>query len=266
MIPFFYSHIIFIPKKHLNLYSESTPTTMKYTLRILILITLSALSLSVLAKKDIQGNKNVKTQTITVDSEFKGIHVSDGISLIINQSETPSIKAEMDANLHEYLKVEIIDQVLHISFIEKIGKRKASNVYIEFENIKSLSVDKEADITNSTLIWCLSNITLAADTEGSMNLNLKAEKIILTSKDNSEIELKGTCDFLKADCNTGSSLVANELITLKADLVASEESDISVYVRESIKAKANVDSNIECIGEPIDKEIDPLSVGTIFIK
>lgn len=238
---------------------------MKLFLKFFIFILLSSLSLSSLAKKDIQGNKNVKTRSITVDSEFNGIHVSDGISLILSQSKKTSIKAEMDANLHEYLLLEVIDQVLHISFKEKIGKRKASNVYVKSSNLNHLSADKEADITNLVL-WSLTSISLNADNGGSISLSLKAEKIKLSANNNSEVELKGTCGFLTADCNTGSSLVANELIIQKADLVASEESDITVLVKESFKAKANVDSNIECIGNPIDKEIDPLSVGTIFIK
>jgi len=238
---------------------------MKIHLKLFIVIAFSLLSLSSFAKKEIQGNKNVKTRTITIESEFSGVHVSDGISLIISTSKKISIKAEMDGNLHDYLLTEVKDGILHISFKEKIGKRKASNIYVKSNNIKSLSVDEEADITNSVLLT-IPSLSLNSNTGGSMNLNLKADKIVLNANDNSEIELIGTCQFLVANCNTGSSLEANELITQKAELVASEESDIAVFVKEKIKVKANVDSSIECSGDPIEKEIDPLSVGTIFIK
>lgn len=213
----------------------------------------------------IEGNKNVVSENRSLDGDFTSIKVSQGIDVFLSQESDVKLKVEMDENLHELLLTEIVGDELQISFKENVGRRKASNVYLSMPEIKAIRTSSGADVQAHEMIEA-DEIKLKASSGSQIEILINATRISCYSSSGSDIELSGSCDDLIAESSSGSKIEAESLKAKTVKVNASSGSNIDVYASESIVAKASSGADVDCIGNPNNKDISKSSGGSVSIR
>ena len=96
--------------------------------KILLLILIISSTATVTAQK-LKGNKNVITQTRSLD-DFTMIDVYNDIDVYFLNSNKKEVKVETDENLQNTVNTSVKNGILSINLNNKISRKKALKVFI----------------------------------------------------------------------------------------------------------------------------------------
>lgn len=195
--------------------------------------------------KSITGSGHVTTENRTVQGDFKSIEVSNGIDLIIEQSDKTEITVEADDNLQRSITTTVENGVLIVacdynSFINIESKK----VTVKMPVIEALKASSASSI-NSTNTLKSENIILRTSSAASMNLKVKSDNISCKSSSGSSINIEGMALSLETTASSGSDIDAKDLLANEVNATASSGATISVHPIVSLKAKASSGSNVD---------------------
>lgn len=213
--------------------------------------------------KAITGSGHVTTENRNVAGDFKSIEVSNGIDLIIEQSDKTEIIVEADDNLQNSITTTVENGVLIVacdynSFIDIESKK----VTVKMPVIEALRASSASTITGINALKS-ENITLRTSSAASMNLNVKSDNISCKSSSGSSINIEGLALNLEVTASSGSDIDANDLLANEVSAVASSGATISVHPIVSLKAKASSGSDINYNSTPKSIEKKSSSGGSI---
>ncbi|CAM2897695.1 head GIN domain-containing protein [Flavobacterium frigoris] len=195
--------------------------------------------------KSIIGSGHVTTENRTVQGDFKSIEVSNGIDLIIEQSDKTEITVEADDNLQRSITTTVENGVLIVacdynSFINIESKK----VTVKMPVIEALKASSASSI-NSTNTLKSENIILRTSSAASMNLKVKSDNISCKSSSGSSINIEGMALSLETTASSGSDIDAKDLLANEVNATASSGATISVHPIVSLTAKASSGSNVD---------------------
>jgi len=211
------------------------------------------------------GSRNVTTESRTIEANFTGIKVSQGIEVQLTQDTEVSLSAEFDNNLHELLITKVEDGILKIYFEENVSKRKSSTIYLTMPKISEITTSSGAEVTAKNTLK-VNELIVDSSSGSQIDIRVEANSIESNSSSGSQIDIKGTSENLVANASSGSNIDADELLVKNVFADASSGSSIDVQATESITAKASSGASIECKGNPKERDVQKSSGGNVSVN
>lgn len=257
----------------------------KYT--FLLLFILSTTLAMAQKKEKIKGSKTVTTEQRKIGN-FDTLEVEDNLEVYLEKSEETALKIEADDNLHDIIKIELRDNVLHLYTSKEATQYKKLIVKLSYtadlnlviankkSQINAIQEINLEDITikafdNSRLFLNVNstNFLLQADDDTKMEINLKAEKAKIELSKNANLKaLITTLDlgfdlYQKSKANiegdatnaiirmeNNSNFNGKKLSIKNVDLTAENSSSCSINTLTSIIINAGDKSSIQLYGNP----------------
>ncbi|MBC7523714.1 MAG: DUF2807 domain-containing protein [Flavobacterium sp.] len=259
---------------------------MKKINKLLVLLLLVS-SVAFSQKKDkIKGSKIVTIEKKIIDS-FNALEVSDDVEIILVKGTDCGIEIEADDNLHDAIAIDLSGSILKISSTKKVfGYKKfsvivtckddfnsivakddskvtaISNVDFDALNIKSFD-DSKLYITTKTTLF---NFVL--DGKSKAELNLKADKTVISLSKNSEVKalitskemtfdmyqksdatIEGDVEELKIRLDNNSNFVGKNLLSKNVSIKTEGYANASIQSRLNSIIDASGKSEIELYGD-----------------
>jgi len=167
-------------------------------------------------RKTVYGDGNVVKKERQA-GEFNGIKVSTGIDVFLKQTDNESISVEADENLHEYIKTEIRDRVLHVYADAEIRKAEQKRVYVTMKEIISVTTSSAGDVIGETPVKA-EKLKLSASSAGDIKLETYAKEIEADLSSSGDMTLTGEADAMEADLSSAGDLNAYNLTVKEADI------------------------------------------------
>lgn len=203
----------------------------------------------------INGNGNVISENRKIYSEFDAIKVSQGIELILTQSEDFSLTVEADENIIGILKTEVKGNTLHVYFEKNIYRATSRKVYLNTYIITSLAASSGAQIISKNNLKS-ENLDLDASSGSFINIKTTAHFVRSETSSGASMRVTGSTKSSRFSASSGSTIHADELVSENTTAKVSSGANMDVYASESLTAKASSGGNIDYAGNPkvIDKD------------
>jgi len=237
-------------------------TIVKYAILIITAIVMLSCNINFTGVK---GNGEVTTSTRFTGDAFTSISASEGLNVVLTQSNSTLVKVQADSNLQNLITTKIIDGTLILETEKQIGKASAKKVIVHVTNINNIQSSSGADVHSTGNIKATA-ITLKASSGSMMDLKLNAQQIDCDTSSGATIHLSGKANTFTASASSGSNIDADNLIAKKCNSKASSGASVDVNCTQTINAKASSGANIEYKGNPTEVEKSKSSGGSISSK
>lgn len=219
--------------------------------KIVVFLLLAAVTISVSGQrfKTVKAKGPVVTKERSI-GEFSGIKVSAGIEVYLTQGSGTSLSVEAAENLHEYIRTEVRDGVLHVFKKVRFIDSKVHRAYVTMNQIESLKASSSGDIVGENTIKTR-ELKLSASSSGDIRLDVIADKIFVDCSSSGDIHLFGKAGYLKASASSSGDVRAGELKVKEAKVSCSSSADIIVNVSDELYANASSSGDIRYYGDPI---------------
>lgn len=222
----------------------------KFIITTLVALLFASCNFSINPNSKLKGNGNISTETRAIDQRFESIKVSNGIKVIVEQSDIKSIIVETDENLQKNIITKVTNGVLIIESDESYSSDETPVVKIKMPVIKGLSSNSGSDISNyGTLIT--ENIKVSSSSGSEINIKVEADNISIQSSSGSTVEVSGKALKLETDSSSGSDINAKNLMTNDVTSKTSSGSSTAIYPIVKLDAKASSGSSIKYYKTPI---------------
>jgi hypothetical protein len=184
-------------------------------------------------------------QSVVVSGPFKVYYSTD--------PETQVAVSAKDTDSRDRITTKVNNGTLNISLdnsgIKWWGVNKEFKVYITAPKLNSLTV---SGAVNFVVVDVLKSDNFSLNFSGASDFNGKLECIEIKANLSgaSDTKISGSSDKIGLVCTGASGFKGTELKVNEADLVATGASDIRIYVKETLRAKASGASSIQYKGNP----------------
>ena len=219
--------------------------------KMTLFLMMSLLSLNTISGQNkLKGNKNVVNEDRGV-SDFNAIEIKDKIEVVLVQGNDQSVAVETDENLQEAIITEVKNNTLVIRISKRIIKKKVLAVYITIdESIEEITTKSRASITADGP-FNFDNITINAEGDSKITMDIKSKKFILNNKESANVEMTVNTENSTINANnrgrTKINLTANtaELLTQGSSTteLIGECEDMLITAENKSNVKA---SKLEC--------------------
>ena len=228
-----------------------------------IIITLITVFLtSCFVESGTKGSGNVTTEQIKIPDSFTGIKTSAAVNVILTQNDTFSISSEMDDNLHELLQVSVENEILTITFSEKIYDTKARKIYVSLPVLTSLRCSSASSV-HSTNTFDIEELNIETSSASTINIDVDANTINVVSSSASNVNIEGSTVDLSLNASSASTINTLSLSAENIDAEASSAADIKAFTSDTIFAKASSGASIICEGNPEKTTVKESSGGSV---
>lgn len=251
-----------------------------FTFLVISIILCSGLKWS--NNKEIKGSGILQTEQRELKN-FKGVHTTRSIQVLLSQGENVSVKVEADDNLLPLITTEVDGDVLNITLPPKttIKTKNDMTVYITVPEINYLHATTSGEIKGATF-WKCTNLNLTTSTSGEIvldaeatsvqakastsseiELNIQANSIEAASSTSGEIKLKGTTGTLNATASTSGTIKAPQLVAQSVTATASTSGSINVQAIQNLSGTASTSGSIRYSGNPKVNQSNTSTAGSI---
>ncbi len=213
----------------------------------------------------IKGDGNWDTQNRTLEGDFDEIKVSDGVKLVLIQSNNKMVTVITDHNLQSMIKTSIEDGVLTIESTEDYSSSQRTTVEVSLPSLIAIRAEGGVSVVNNNK-FVAQDLVVEISGGSSTELNLEIENLILKASSGSSLEIEGKAMNLDASASSGSSIECDKLIANNVKAQSSSGSSIEVYPVVSLIAKASSGSSVEFANNPQTIEKESSSGGSVSSK
>lgn len=181
--------------------------------------------------------------------KFNAIDVSGNFEIILNKdSSSNAVVSAREGNLANIV-TRVENGVLYI-YTEKFIIDSRTKVYLSVDSIQSIVAKGACEVDGKYIIGGNSFLLkLTGASKANLDLNISGTTSVdITGA--SVVDLKGSTHALKIDAIGASKVDAEGLISKDAWVKVNGASHARVYASESIDAKANGASQVNCKGNP----------------
>ena len=215
---------------------------------IIIFMGLFTLATSPLAQAQLKGNGELVKQDRTVEP-FDAIKLGSAHDLVIIPGDVYGVTVETDANLQEFVKVEVRNSTLQFETTKVIRKYTEMRFYVTVPTLKSLRVSGAAEVkTEGTLKGNELELVVSGASEVALHLDYAA--IMVNASGASEVVLAGNATVSNIECSGASEIKANSLVTTSSVVRASGASNCNVNATSSLAYDASGASDVNYVKNP----------------
>ena len=222
---------------------------MRNTFRfIVVIMVMMVLSSSLMAAT--KGDGNVVKQKRTLNKEFDGVIVSQGILVYITYGGEFSLVVEADENIQDQLITEVTKEGhLRIYFEGDVKKITSRNVYLTTSNLKLLKAITTAKIEVKNTIK-RDEIHITSLSGSNISVDIDVENAIIYTSRKGLATIIGVANNLKVKSSSASCVYAFDLISQNCKANSDRLSHININVSEKLEANARLKSMIVYKGKP----------------
>ncbi len=210
----------------------------------------------------VKGNRDVTTTTRVNGKSFSSIKASEGLEVVLTQSNNTLVKVQADSNLQDLIITEIIDGVLILHTEEQIGNAAAKKIMVHFTTLEGLKTSSGADVHNTKTIQT-KNLKISTSSGSTITLNVNIANLTCKSSSGANINLAGNTNSFTATASSGSVIDADKLIAKQCDAKASSGANIDINCVEKIEVSASSGANIDYYGNPTQVNKNKSSGGSV---
>ena len=201
------------------------------TLFLLITFTCYSFGFSQDTEK-VKGDRNVTIKQTYVDA-FNTIVVGEDFEIELYYNSKPSVEIETDDNLHDYIKIEVVDSVLTFKTTTDIRSRKELKIKVNYSNgFSHIETRDNAEVRSLTSLE-LNDASLKASGSSRAYLNIKADNFNFSSLDKAKVKLNLNATKTKLELSDNCKLDA---------LINSKETVVDLYQRANIDIEGTTDN------------------------
>jgi hypothetical protein len=191
--------------------------------------------------------------------DFTALKVMSGIDVYLSQSDTPSVRIEVDSEESlQDLVVEVDNSntlVLRMPANKQVkrwwGSKTTTRVraYVSFRELTSIQASAGSDVFGQGDLL-FTSLRINASGGADVKLSLRAEQLDVNCSGGADAVLQGTVVTFKGVASGGSDIKAQELEVQVATLNVSGGSDAHIRVLRQLMATASGGSDIVYWGSP----------------
>ena len=240
---------------------------MKKTIKItLVLITLFCLTLGCTHSwfnEKIFGNGEITTKTISTG----GYDIIEGIGFMdihLEKGTEGDISVTTDNNLHEYIKIEVKDNILILKTKENfnIETKMGVHITVPFEVISRVALTGSGNIETEDVI-AVNEFTASVTGSGDVVLAVEASKVQAIITGSGDITISGSTSNLEVNLFGSGDFKGFDLDSQNTNVSVSGSGDAEVVAKESLVARVNGSGDIIYKGNPDNKNFKTFGSGDI---
>lgn len=224
-------------------------TFTKAVITLLVAVLFSSCLFSADFGDGVKGSGNIVTETRSVTGEFKSLDVSNGIKVLVIQSDKILVTVQTDDNLQRIIETRVENGILVISAKEQYNSKETPVVRVNMPVIEGLIASSGSEISTSGTILS-ENLLLKTTSGSSADVSVEAENMTIESSSGSEIETRGKAIRLETSSSSGSSIDARSLLANSVTSQSSSGSSTDVHPIVDLRAKASSGGSINYFNAP----------------
>lgn len=198
-----------------------------------IIATLIALLLgscnSISNQNSITGSGNVVTENRPINEEFKAVSISNGLNLVLEQSDKVQVSVQADDNLVKEIKTQVQNGVLLISTkFGNFNQITSKKITVKMPNIEELEANSAATIDAATPLKG-NQLTVESSSGATIDITANFEHIYLQANSASQQYIKGKALKVEAKSKSAGLIDASELLSNEVQAAASSGGSMQVY-------------------------------------
>ncbi|WP_306353018.1 head GIN domain-containing protein [Flavobacterium sp. '19STA2R22 D10 B1'] len=237
----------------------------KFTIGVILSLLFVSCNIGSFGTKGVNGDGTVVTQNRTASAPFYSIQASNGLDIIIEQSDKQAIIVEADQNLQDHIKTSIENGVLEVTSDVNIKKASSKKVFIKIKELKELQTSSGADVRGKNTIVS-KNIDLKSTSGSSIYITLKATNTKTVVSSGSSMEINGATQNYFVDSSSGSSLDAKDFKAQSITSEASSGGSMRINPVENLIATASSGGSIQYVNNPKTIKRKMSSGGSISLE
>nr|WP_317632720.1 head GIN domain-containing protein [uncultured Flavobacterium sp.] len=191
----------------------------------------------------------VITKKVSINETFENITTSNGLNVILTQSNTNEIQVEAQENLHEYIKVYVKNNTLYVEKEEIFANNATKNIYVSTPKIQTIKASSGSSVTGKNSIKS-KKLNLDTSSAATITIETVAEYLTCEASSGSEINIRGKVINFNADSSSGATIYATELTCKDVVAAASSGSVIKTNAINKLDASASSGANIYYTSTP----------------
>ncbi|MFA5045475.1 MAG: DUF2807 domain-containing protein [Paludibacter sp.] len=196
---------------------------------------------------------------------FHSIDISGNIELVLNKDSSQKVTVSTQSDYLPGIITNVRHGVLYI-YTEGMSFDRNIKVNINTDSIRNLVAKGACSIkTDSQFVVPELTLELLGASQADLDV-IVAGTFDIDVKGASTAKLSGRSDKVKINVLGASTIEANDLISMDADVYAAGASHVRVYASKSIDAKAYGASEVDCKGSPKSVKQDDNFGSTINIE
>ncbi len=245
---------------------------MKHYLKLffIVLFLLPGLACSTIVPNSVQGSGKIIKQTVNV-SNFDSVSLEGSGNVYVKQGKTESLTIEADDNILPLLDTSVTgsELVLGMKPGQSITPSKPIVYRLTVKDLNSISlkgsgnfdVEPAQSKDMKVSLFGSGDINMKGLDADSLSINLSGsgnitiEKIAVKTIDtivngSGNVNLEGKSDSQTIRVNGSGNYIAGDLETASADVTIPGSSDVTVWVKDNLKAQVSGSGNVKYYGNP----------------
>ena len=202
-----------------------------------------------------RGNGNIEKAEISVEN-YNKVSIGGNYNVVLVQSEENKVIVETDENLHDYINIEVFNNILNINNVHNLKSSEGINVKIYYKELNRIYSTGTSNIQHEGILVS-DKLNLDLSGAGAIDLEVNVIRIEINLTGAGIVTLGGETDFLNTHISGAGGLRAFELKSNESDINVSGIGGAEVFVREKLKASITGVGGIVYAGNPkiIEKQV-----------
>ena len=232
----------------------------------LVLITSFCLTLGctqLWSNEKISGNGEITTKTISTGS-YDIIEGTGFMDIHLEKGPEGHITVTTDDNLHEYIKIEVKDNILILKTKENVNIRTKMGVHITvpFEVISKVALTGSGNIDTKDMI-AVNEFNASVTGSGDVVLAVEASKVQAMITGSGDITFSGSTSNLEVNLSGSGDFKGFDIDSQDTNVSVSGSGDAEVVAKENLVARVNGSGGIIYKGNPVKKDVKTSGSGDI---
>ena len=213
--------------------------------------------------KKVSGNGNVTTKSIVTQSYDK-IKAVGPLDIHLVQGTEGKISVTAESNFHEYIIVEVKDDILVLRIKKSVNLKtnKGIHITVPFEAISGLSLVGSGDVdTKDTIKSDFFDVVVTGS--GDVDLAVESNTIDAKITGSGDMILSGSVKDLEVKLSGSGDFDGRSLASENTQAYVSGSGDIEVTASKRIKARVNGSGDITYYGNPDTSDTKVMGSGSI---
>lgn len=224
--------------------------------RVIVAAAVALLCLSCDFFKKVDGSGNVTTENRTLKGDFTSVTATNGLEVIIVQSNEKSVTVEADDNLHQHIITEVSGGNLEISSDVNIRNAASKTITVKMPIITGIESNSGGQARSTSTIKA-DKLELTSTSGSEIEVSVESKEITCESSAGSKLKVTGSTENLEAEAANGSYLYTDNLVAKKVRAEASSGANLYTNPTEALKAEASSGGHIYYKTTPgeLDKKV-----------
>lgn len=195
-------------------------------------------------------------------TEFDELEIKGNFDIRLKKTEKPLLEITTDANLHEFIEVEIDGDVLELSSSKNLRSDFGIEIVIGYQDLNVIEIGGASTIINDGVL-AGDRLTIDMSGAGALKMTIEMDRLKINISGAGSVELAGRAETQEVNMSGAGGLDAEDLISKNAEVHISGVGGAHVHVTEKLKASVSGVGGITYSGDPKEVEKDVSGLGSI---